>query len=313
MTSTIERAQGRWREILTQLGIDARFLVNKHGPCPLCRGKNRFRFDDRDGSGSYYCNQCGAGAGLIMIRKLHCWDYATACREVDKIIGRSPQPPASALDTPQRAKAVSSNDAERRRKAILRLLNEARAPNIVADYLMSRGIAARSPVLRGHARCPYFDEAGDLVGHFPAVIAPILGRDGSLESAMRIYLADVGPRKKILPPVSTICGAAVRLHQMDDGVLGVAAGVENAIAAHVMFQKPVWAALCDNGIKTFEPPDGIKHLCIFCDNDYNYCGQAAGYGLAHRLSRDRPEIAVDVHVPTITDADFNDILRRCTA
>jgi putative DNA primase/helicase len=47
--NTIERARHRWREILPRLGIETRFLVNKHGPCPLCRGKDRFRFDDRDG------------------------------------------------------------------------------------------------------------------------------------------------------------------------------------------------------------------------------------------------------------------------
>ena len=86
---TIDRANGRWREILPQLGIETRFLQNKHGPCPLCGGKDRFRFDDRDGSGSYYCNQCGAGTGLLMIRKLKGWDHKTACDAVDEIIGNS--------------------------------------------------------------------------------------------------------------------------------------------------------------------------------------------------------------------------------
>jgi putative DNA primase/helicase len=60
---TIERARHRWREILPQLGIETRFLQNKHGPSPLCGGKDRFRFDDRDGTGSYYCNQCGPALG----------------------------------------------------------------------------------------------------------------------------------------------------------------------------------------------------------------------------------------------------------
>jgi hypothetical protein len=65
--NTIERARGRWREILPQLGVETRFLTNQHGPCPICGGKDRFRFDDRDGSGSYYCNQCGPGPGLVLI------------------------------------------------------------------------------------------------------------------------------------------------------------------------------------------------------------------------------------------------------
>ena len=52
--NTIADAHGRWREILPHFGINAKFLVNRHGPCPLCRGVDRYRFDDLNGSGSYY-------------------------------------------------------------------------------------------------------------------------------------------------------------------------------------------------------------------------------------------------------------------
>jgi putative DNA primase/helicase len=85
--STVERAQHRWREILPLVGIDTRYLTNSHGPCPLCGGKDRYRFDDRDGTGSYFCSQCGAGVGIIMVRKLKGWDYKTACDEIDRILG----------------------------------------------------------------------------------------------------------------------------------------------------------------------------------------------------------------------------------
>jgi phage/plasmid primase-like uncharacterized protein len=43
MHITIERARGRWKEILPQVGIDAIYLKNWHGPCPLCVC-DRFRF-----------------------------------------------------------------------------------------------------------------------------------------------------------------------------------------------------------------------------------------------------------------------------
>ena len=56
---TVERARGRWREVLMHFGIDEKYLHNRHGPCPLCGGKDRFRFDDRHGSGSYFCNENG--------------------------------------------------------------------------------------------------------------------------------------------------------------------------------------------------------------------------------------------------------------
>ena len=35
-------ANGRWKEILSALGVDPATLKNQHGPCPGCGGKDRF-------------------------------------------------------------------------------------------------------------------------------------------------------------------------------------------------------------------------------------------------------------------------------
>ena len=149
MTSTVERARGRWREILPQLGIETRFLVNRHGPCPLCGGRDRYRFDDRDGSGSYFCNQCGAGAGLILVRKLNGWDHATACAEVDKILG-------DAADERQAPAAPANDDCSKRAAAVQRCLAEARRPEIVTAYLHRRPLSVTSEAFLGHGRCSYY-------------------------------------------------------------------------------------------------------------------------------------------------------------
>src|SRR5207249_1306046 len=124
------------------------------------------------GEGSYFCNQCGAGSGLILIRKLHGWDHKTACDEIDKIIGST--------STPVSAPAASPGKPdEKRAEAVKRALAQAVDAAVVDAYLDRRGIAGRSPILQGHARCPYFNDRKQFVGHFPAIVAPLLGPDGT--------------------------------------------------------------------------------------------------------------------------------------
>lgn len=67
-SSVREAASGRWGSILRALGVQEQFLDRRHGPCPACGGRDRFRFDDKNGSGSFYCSHCGAGDGFTLIQ-----------------------------------------------------------------------------------------------------------------------------------------------------------------------------------------------------------------------------------------------------
>lgn len=292
--TTIERARGRWREILPRLGIDTRFLTNRQGPCPRCGGVTKFRFDDLDGNGTFFCNDHGAGAGLHLLQHVHGWTWPMAAQEVDAIIGaRPPKPPPP-----------HPNAWRQPIRDIQKILDEANNPGVVDAYLRRRGISVSSPVLRGHPACPYFED-GNLIGRFPAVICPLIDQNGVLQSLHRIYTEGPEPHKKTMKPASTINGAAVRLIEPTDE-LGIGEGVETSIAVFELFGVPTWAGISDNGISTFTPPAGIKRLIVFGDNDQNFVGQAAAYGLAKRLAREGHK--VDVRIPPIPDTDWLDVL-----
>lgn len=85
------KARGHWKEILAHCtGLSSSVFRDVHQPCPLCKdGDDRYRFDNKKGSGTYFCNRCGAGDGLTFLKKFYKLDEAQAIDKLDEVLGLS--------------------------------------------------------------------------------------------------------------------------------------------------------------------------------------------------------------------------------
>ncbi|MCO6551713.1 MAG: toprim domain-containing protein [Gilliamella sp.] len=83
------QAVGKWDYIFQSLGIEVG--NGKHCPCPVCGGKDRFRFDNQNGRGTYICNQCGSGDGLELIKNYCQCDAKEASSKVVECLNLSNQ------------------------------------------------------------------------------------------------------------------------------------------------------------------------------------------------------------------------------
>ncbi|UUP19529.1 DUF7146 domain-containing protein [Nitratireductor thuwali] len=306
----ISRCQGMWRAILPALGIPETALTGSKCPCPICGGKDRFRFDDRKptGSGSWICNQCGAGYGVHLIEKVNGWTRGQAFDAIKGVLGKVyVSPDASRPNAPDLKKMLAAG------LAIWKAAVPPAAGNTCGRYLSGRGITEVADVtwLRHGDRVLYLDEAGEFYGRFSAMLAVVRGADGNVAGLHRTYLtsdgrkADVPSPRKLLGTMPE--GAAVRLADHGE-VLGIAEGVETALSATALFGIPCWSALNANGLRKWSPPDGATEIVIFGDNDTNFTGQSAAYDLANRLALKR--MAVRVEIPPTPGDDWNDVLMK---
>lgn len=304
--STIDRAVGRWPEILSQLGIDPSHLRNRHGPCPICGGKDRFRFDDKGGTGSWYCEGCEprSGYGIHLAMNWTGKSMPEVSAEIDEIIGNTPAP----VPAPQKQR--DPRPALRNLAQRAELLGERISP--VRQYLRSRGV---SPSVRTrYVASQAYWEDGQKIGSYPCMAHLVVDKDNQPATWHLTYLdergnkADVSCPRKIMTPSREWKGGAVRLFEASP-VLGIAEGIETALAASKLFARPVWAALNANNLAEFVVPRGVKRVLIFGDNDSNYTGQAAAYALARRL-KVREKLEVEVHIPSNPGTDWVDELEE---
>jgi hypothetical protein len=182
----------------------------------------------------------------------------------------------------------------------------------VAHYLKSRGLdLADYPVSLRMATLPYY-EGGVERGRFPVMLGAVTDKDGKLLALHRTFITDDGHKapvenpKKLTRASATIAGASIKLHppEIIEGklTLGVAEGIETALACWLGSQIPTWSCVSANGIKTFNWPPDLERLVIFADHDLSGVGQAAANALAARAAA--AGLEVRVLVPTTAGADW---------
>ncbi len=97
---------------------------NRHQACPVCGGADRFRFDDKEGRGTWFCNQCGAGDGLKLVEKVFGISASEAAGKVNAVTGHLPPVAPEVM-----AAADAGTEAERKAAAALAVrLLEKNAP-----------------------------------------------------------------------------------------------------------------------------------------------------------------------------------------
>lgn len=112
VTETIKQACGHWPRILPALGV--KVIKNRHQACPVCGGSDRFRFDDKEGRGTWFCNQCGAGDGLKLVEKVFGVSASEAAGKVDALTSNLPPVAPEVI-----AAAEAETDASRKAAAAM--------------------------------------------------------------------------------------------------------------------------------------------------------------------------------------------------
>ena len=295
-----EIATGRWPSILMHFGVDQRYLRNKHGPCPMCEGKDRFRFDDKAGRGTWFCNQCGSGDGFGLLQALKGWSFKEAAWNVEQVVG------VSAVTV-----IKSESDEAKKMAAVKRIWGETETVSKgdpVWLYLNRRiGIEIIPACLRFHPALPYI-EGGD-VSYHPAMVAAVTDSAGVGVGIHRIYLTNEGGKAQVekgkkLMAGKPLSGASIKLCGAG-GDVGIAEGIETALAASRKFSIPVWASISANLMEQWIPPVDVRRVVIFGDNDATFTGQDAAFSLAKKLSL--KGISVEVNIPEIVGTDWADL------
>ncbi|HIE9856724.1 TPA: primase-helicase zinc-binding domain-containing protein [Klebsiella pneumoniae] len=265
VTDTVKQACGHWPRILPALGM--KVIKNRHQACPVCGGADRFRFDDKEGRGTWFCNQCGAGDGLKLVEKVFGISASEAAGKVNAVTGNMPPVAPEVM-----AAADAGTEADRKAAAALAIrLMEKTRPATGNAYLTRKGFPAREclTLTVSHKTGGVAYRAGD-------VVVPLYDETGAL---VNLQLINAEGLKR------TLKGGQVKgaCHLIDGQKqagkrLWIAEGYATALTVHHLTGETVMVALSSVNLLSLASLARQKHpacqIVLAADRDLNGDGQS---------------------------------------
>lgn len=334
---------GGWRHVFDKYPSlqDAISKYPRQTPCPRTgEGRTVFRLvSGWENSGQAFHNREGRLTdGLNVISFILGCNVKQAAEEVLAITGGdlghiNNYQVIRTIAKDKNPEYCSKEKSESRYEALTKLIQESiplQDSPIALNYLKSRGIILDeleidelSSTLGFHSGLSYWcNEKLRFTGKYPALLGLFSDKNGQNLTIHRIYLnrdgtgkAAVSEPKKLMSPPNFMGGGAFRLGQMiklKDGTycIGVAEGIETALAVRSATRLPCWACYSDSVLAQFEPPEGVSIVIIWMDRDSNKAGEIAAAKLAQRLKDKGIKIKYMYpnHLPHLKKEDWLDVL-----
>ncbi|HBZ2158874.1 TPA: DNA primase [Klebsiella pneumoniae] len=304
-------AAGRWPYVLAGLSIDVPDSSRRHSPCPACGGKDRFRFDD-NGRGSFICNQCGAGDGLDLIKRVNNCDTTEAAQLAADVLGidyRAAEPAPDAASQRQRQLAAdrqqreqerqkqAAEDAEQRRATFARLYTGMRLRSIQgeSEYLQSKGLTG--------FKYPLMPDG--------SLLLELVDESGAVTAAQTI--TPQGEKRLIKGSAKRGAYYAVNALERPQSVV-IAEGLATALTCHLIRTDALTVAAIDAGnllpvAEVMRRKYPQAQIIIAADNDHQQGGPESGGTNTGKDAAEKAALSVAGWVslpPTECKADWND-------
>ncbi|MBL5864208.1 toprim domain-containing protein [Serratia fonticola] len=263
VSQTSRAATGQWPLLLPALGIHIT-AGGRAQPCPVCGGKDRFRFDNQQGRGTWFCNQCGGGDGLSLVEKALAVTTKEAASKVAGVLGNTSYAPLPVPDSQQDKTQARQQAAEQAHQLLA-----AAVPQAGNAYLIRKGWPdVDTLTLQGKPL-----RVGGITYQPGDLLLPLTNAAGEV---VNVQLINAAGDKRTLAR-GQVKDACHSLAGPDHAVIWLTEGYATGLTVHQLTGESVCVALSANNLPALaqqlraQYPDAL--LLLAADNDENGTGQ----------------------------------------